>query len=115
LAKFVEHPVELGKTGKTAAFGNFRNFHVRSQEALLGVADSGHLDIVYQGKTRYPPELAGKIIGADIDPFGQGLQGKFHGIMRVDITGNGINLFGNGIMGKILYVEILPPVSVEQA
>ncbi|MNF01164.1 hypothetical protein D3C80_2001150 [compost metagenome] len=66
----VEDPVELGEAGEAAGAGNIRDFHLGIEQKLLGVADTGHLNIVNQRKARHLLELVGEIIRADKELFG---------------------------------------------
>ena len=53
MQKFIEGPVKLREAGKSTLKGNVRDGIISGQKQCLGIAHSGHLYIVSEGKTRH--------------------------------------------------------------
>ena len=66
LQESVKGPVELGEAFEAALKRNVRDGRVRGKQKRLGIADSGHGNIVRQREPGDPLELMGQVIAADI-------------------------------------------------
>ena len=115
LQKFIEGPVELGEALETALKGDIRNGRVRGQQKGLGIAHSGHGDVVRQGESGDPLELMGQIIAADVEFPGQGCQRKILRIAVVNTGRDAVYFIGDIVKIHLIRVHILVPVQIDQA
>ena len=86
-----------------------RQFHIRVQQKLLGVAHTRHLDVIDEREARDAFELMGQVVRADEKFFGDIIQRELLRVIAVDIAGDGVDLVGDGI------VEFLGHIGVARA
>lgn len=109
-----EHTIELRKAVKPAPCRDFGDGDIRIDEQCLHVADSGHLDIVGDGKARNILKAMRKIAGADVVGFSQHFEAQIFRIMRMDAACNRVDFLLQVRQDGFLFVNIAIPVQKQQ-
>ena len=97
---------------EAAAFSDLCDFHMAVDQELLGVTNSGHLNVGRKGKAGYILKLMREIVWANEKLSREEIKRQFISIMTMNIGSDGIHLVNNGIGSLWLGVDVVRSVLI---
>ena len=113
---FAEDPIELGEAVETTGFRQFGDGDLGINEQCLHISDPCHLNIVCHRETGNLFKFVGKVAGTDTEMAGKRLQRQRLGVVRMNVSGNRVDLhFGLCDFGFVgIYIGFLVQENQDQ-